>query len=184
MGRPVSFKGKTQSLQNGKISENFPVFINNLENNLRESSPLDPKNIKKMKSLKLSNQKSEVINTYQKIEKIENDEKNFVSKKELVQKSQHLIMDLDIAQKEITKAETKSYAQGISPHDHRGGHHHKKNVSNHTKISENATLREIQEEEITDHNIPDLQSMTLKRIKFKLFHKIIGFKSKYNNKFN
>lgn len=146
-----------------KFSHQKAVFINNLENNLRESSPIDPLNIKKMKSLKLSNQKSEVIKTYQ---KLENEEKNFVSKKELVEKSQHLIMDLDIAQKEITKAETKSYAQGFSPHDHRGKHHHHhiKNVSNHTKISENDTFREIKEEDVTDHNIPDLQSMTLKRI--------------------
>lgn len=153
---------KWQNLIN--FSHKKAVFINNLENNLRDSSPLDPQNIKKMKSLKLSNQKSEVMKTNQ---KFENEEKNFVSKKELVQKSQNLIMDLDIAQKEITKTETKSYAQGFSPHDHKGEHqhqhHHNKNVSNHTKISENDTLREIKEEEVTDHDIPDLQSMTLKR---------------------
>jgi len=152
---------KWQNLIN--FSHRKATFVNNLELMHKDSLNaigLDIPNMKKMKSLNMF-PKPELKNNSQVIPKPESknnsqvvlsqkqevvDSKELISKKELVERSMQLIMDLDIVQKDQKRRESKTYAQGFIPHDHRIEHH--RNISQHSKISNFESLREIQEESV------------------------------------
>lgn len=163
-----------QSLIN--FSHQKAVFINNLELNRKDSiSPLA--GVKRQQSLipKVLSKPDIAVKAYPKSEQKQENKaetealKELMTKKELVEKSFQLIMDLDVAQKEINNK------QGIIPFDHR------RNLSQNSKMSNDQSLKEINEDydksshkndshvKINPTQKVDVKSLSLKSIAFSSF---------------
>ena len=97
-----------------EFSHKKAIFINNLEN-MRKETLGDIPPINKMKSLNLSLKKE--TSTYNNLNILEPHLKDPKTKKQLIEKSYNLLMDLEDTQRETKEKELKGYEKEIQAHE-------------------------------------------------------------------
>jgi len=143
-------EGKWQNLID--FSHKKAVYINNLENMRKETlMDISPKmnTLKTLKSLK----KNEPLSVSLKFK--QESHKEIITKKQLIEKSYHLLMELEENEKETLKKESKNYAKGIQ-NDHK---EHKRRSSNSTKKVLNHRIESLCALDIQEENLLEIKTL-------------------------
>lgn len=116
-----------------EFSHKKALFVNNLEFMRKESGTfLDLPNVPKLRSV--------VRHQTSSPKKHQKEHPDLLSKKQIFDKSQQLIEELDGAQREIKMKDAKSYTQIIMPHEHKG---HQREYSRSSKKGDKENIQSL-----------------------------------------